>query len=219
MARLWLLLRADLKLFMRNFFSVLLITIAGVGSGLLAYFLSLQGFFPRTAFLAVCFWFIVLFSVFFTVLPVVFRDYKLGLVVQYSLGGLTSATYLFEKLLLVLLQLVLPLLCYTVLFAFLSGTGPGEWSYLLLVFFLEFLALSELGLLIAALSAEFEERLFFVLILPLLLPGFLAALHLFVPPGLNEGGFPAIWLHWLISYIVTLFFIHWLTAGFLWEEF
>lgn len=219
MPRFLVLLKADLKLFYRNFFSVLLVTIAGSGLALLAdSVVELMGLAPEL-YLSVCFWLILLFSTLLTVLPVVFRDYRLGLVAQYSLAGIKPLSYFLEKLFLITLQLCLPLFTYAGLFVYFTGASWRRLPLLLLVFFLETFALVELTLFLAGLTAEFSDLLFFVLLTPLLLPLLLAAVNLFQVPFLAAGELSGFWLHWLVSYVVMMAVVFWVAAEFMWEEF
>ncbi len=219
MFKIFYLLIFELKLALRNLFSVILLTSVGVGFLLLSF--SISRIFPALAvdLLSFGLWLSLFFTTLLALFPTVSRDYRHGFVQQYALAGIDCFEYLLEKLLVGFLRLLPPVVVYSLLVFYLFESNINQLLLLLILSFLHVFALSELIIWLATLTGGFSNYLFFLLLLPFLLPHLLSARYLFRLVFEPAGAYPWAWLYWLLSYLIILFAGLWLVGEFFWEEF
>jgi len=219
MFKIFHILVLEMKLFVRNFFTVVLLSAIGVGFLLLS--VSLSRIVPALSadILSLGLWLAILFTTLLSLFPVIARDCQYGLVQQYALAGVDCFEYLLEKLFVALLRLLLPVAVYSFLIFYLLEIDAGQFWLLFILALLHAFALSELIIWLGSLTGEFSNHVFFLLFLPFLLPHLLSARYLFRLVFEPSGAYPWAWFYWLLSYLIILFAGLWLVGEFFWEEF
>ncbi len=218
MSLIFRLFKTDLRKLIINSPFIWLLTLASNLVLLFGYFLFRLVGLRLDLFLPATLWAIVFVTALVVILPVVYRDYRHGLVRLYALAGTHPFRYYLVRTVIGLLYLLAPVITLTLVLFFLLDLSSAAAILLFILLILKSLAIINLSIWIIGLTAPFSWQFFLVVIAPFIVPQLIAGIYLFRLMFDPAGVYPGAWIYWLISYIFILICGIWLSADFIWEE-